>query len=165
MFFFNRKPQLTYPTRIAAAILLFFPAAILAAEEGAKKVSPVLSKAAASPVNVTSVAQMIIGLIFIICLIFVMGWLAKRMGMSRHAGVNKVRTLASMSVGTREKVVLIDVAGEQFLLGVAPGRVNSLHHFEEPVILDTKEVQQTPVTGLSPFASRLHEIMTKGKQS
>jgi flagellar protein FliO/FliZ len=45
-----------------------------------------------------------------------------------------MKVVAALSVGPRERVVLVDVGGQQLLLGVAPGRVNMLHRFEQPVI-------------------------------
>jgi flagellar protein FliO/FliZ len=47
-------------------------------------------------------------------------------------GTNQVdmKVLGGVSLGTRERAVLIQVEGKKILLGVAPGRVNVLHQFD-----------------------------------
>jgi flagellar protein FliO/FliZ len=63
-----------------------------------------------------------------------------------------LRIVAAISVGPRERVVLIELAGEQMLLGVAPGQVNLLHRFEEPVL----------AAGNDDFASKVRQLMQQG---
>lgn len=57
----------------------------------------------------------------------------------RSHGVGKSRegslqVVASVSVGQRERVVLLQVGSEQILLGVASGGVSTLHHLPTPVV-------------------------------
>jgi flagellar protein FliO/FliZ len=62
-------------------------------------------------------------------------------------------------VGQRERVVLIQVGSQQLLLGVAPGRVQTLHVLEEPISVGTAS---------SPgesFAERLGSALKKGGRS
>lgn len=39
-----------------------------------------------------------------------------------------------MSVGTRERIVLIQVGDKQMLLGVGSGSVSQLYVFDEPIV-------------------------------
>lgn len=72
-------------------------------------------------------AQSAGALVFVLLLVYAAGWLARRSGALRPVAAAPIRTIASVSVGTRERVVIVE-AGEQWLvLGVAPGRVNALH--------------------------------------
>ena len=127
-------------------------------EKVTEKMAPSLSSAPSF--DISSVAQMIIGLIFVVGLILILAWLSRRLGVANRGAASTLRMVAGMSVGTREKVVLIDVGGEQILLGVAPGRVNMLHHFSEPV---AKVEQPQPIS--TPFAKQLNELLNKGKES
>ena len=38
-----------------------------------------------------------------------------------------VRVLGGVSMGPRERVVLLEAAGERLLVGVVPGRIQTLH--------------------------------------
>ena len=70
-----------------------------------------------------------------------------------------MRVVSALSVGMREKVVLVQVGEEQLLLGVAPGRVNVLHQFEG-VAVEAKE------SGLrSGFAKILNDTQLSAKSA
>jgi flagellar protein FliO/FliZ len=53
-----------------------------------------------------------------------------RMGQARGA---PLRVLGSASVGTRERVVLLEAGEQQLLIGVAQGSVRTLHVLPEPI--------------------------------
>mgnify|MGYP000383068744 CR=1 FL=1 len=42
-----------------------------------------------------------------------------------------MRVVSAISVGTRERVVLVQVGEQQLVLGVAPGRVNLLQQIDQ----------------------------------
>lgn len=65
----------------------------------------------------------------VVAAIFGCAWLAKRFGGVARLTTQRIRTVAATSVGTRERVVLIEVNGVQLLLGVAPGSVRAIHQF------------------------------------
>ncbi|VAW72067.1 hypothetical protein MNBD_GAMMA12-3035 [hydrothermal vent metagenome] len=77
--------------------------------------------------------QLFSGLFVVIISVIVMLWLIKRFSRFNYAGQQTVKVLGGISLGTREKIVLIEVGSEQLLVGVAPGRVNLLHQLQEPV--------------------------------
>jgi flagellar protein FliO/FliZ len=79
---------------------------------------------------------MMFGLLFIVLLIFLIAFLLKKINGGSFVGGQSMEVVAALSVGTREKVVLVDVAGKQILLGVAPGRVSHLKDFDEPVVVN-----------------------------
>jgi len=118
------------------------------------------STARAQPVAETLVSnpayylQILLVLVFIIALIFVCAWLAKKMNAGGFMGSQQLKLLGGLSVGTRERVVLIEVGDKQLLLGVAPGRVNALHVFDEPVINS-----QQPE--MSEFAKKIQMVLRK----
>ena len=77
----------------------------------------------------------LLGLFAIVGLILLLAWLARRLnGVSTFNNSGTMRVVSSLAVGPRERVMVIDVAGEQFLIGVAQGSVNGIHHFSDPVI-------------------------------
>ena len=106
--------------RILSIILLpIVPALTFAAE---KMAPPVFSW--------LSLLNMLFGLAIVVALIYGLSWVLKKY--SRLPGTNQVdmKILGGVSLGTRERAVLIQVEGHKILLGVAPGRVNLLHQFD-----------------------------------
>lgn len=79
------------------------------------------------------VAQLLLGLLFIIGLIFLLGYLMRRIGPLAAQGGQHIRVLSSLPLGPRDRLMLVDVAGKQILLGASPGRISTLHVFEEPI--------------------------------
>jgi len=109
----------------------------------------------------TSLVQLMAGLILVLALIGVSAWLLRRFNRFQSAAGGQMKILGGLSMGTRERVVLLQVGKQQVLLGVAPGRVQTLHVLEEPV-----EIAAT-VSGdqEGSFAQRLHAVMRNRSQS
>ena len=53
-------------------------------------------------------------------------WVLRRIGRVPGLCNQAIKTIGAASVGTRERVVLLEVAGTWILVGVAPGQVRSL---------------------------------------
>lgn len=77
--------------------------------------------------GVGGMLQAVVGLLVVIGIVFACAWLARRMGLQgmRQAGIVKI--LGSASLGNREKVVVVEVAGTRLVLGVGGGNVRTLH--------------------------------------
>lgn len=67
------------------------------------------------------------GLIAVLALMLALAWLVKRYVQVPGMGKGQIKILGGISLGPRERAVLISVGGERVLLGVAPGRVQTLH--------------------------------------
>lgn len=96
----------------AAALLLFAPLPAIAA---------VPSGSAALAAG----GQMLVSLLLVVGLIGGLFVVMKRLQV-RGGASGAIRVLAAQSLGTRERAVLVEVAGRQVLVGVAPGRVQTL---------------------------------------
>jgi flagellar protein FliO/FliZ len=92
--------------------------------------------AAASPAS--GLAQMIFGLAIVLGLIVLAGWLLRRFGAGPAAAGSLIRVVTAASVGPRERVVVVEVHDTWLVLGVAPGRVNTLHQLPRQVITATE---------------------------
>lgn len=94
-----------------------------------------LNKPAIEPVfSGTSIVQVVLSLAFVIVLIYAAAWYIRRMQLTTAGAGQSMRVISALSVGSRERVVLVQVGEEQLLLGVAPGRVNLLRQFDSPII-------------------------------
>lgn len=85
------------------------------------------------PLAMTSLWQLTLGMVVVLGLIMGIAWLLKRSGRFQIAAGGGLRVLGGLSMGNRERVVLLQVGETQLLLGVAPGRVQTLHVLEKPL--------------------------------
>ena len=112
-------------------------------------------------INVVSSAEiikLILSLGVVIVLILLATFFIKRSnGLSQRFGQGQlIKVLSVTTLGVREKILLVDIAGKQLVLGVSShGGINTLHVFDEPVI-DSKSSAQPPV-----FAKYLQGILNR----
>lgn len=78
------------------------------------------------PTGTSVVLEMVAVLAAVIVLILGLGWLIKRVGHFPTAGKGMVRILGGVSLGPREKAVVLEAGNRRLLVGVAPGRVQTL---------------------------------------
>lgn len=109
---------------------------------------------AAGPV--LGVAQMVLGLAFVLGLIVLASWLLRRFGAGPAAAGSLVRVVTAASVGPRERVVLVEIADTWLVLGVAPGRINALHELPRQQLAQP-EVQQQGFAYWFAQARRRHQ--------
>ena len=88
--------------------------------------APAVAQDGASPVGATSVLQVLTGLAVVLFLVVGTAWLLRRIGRVPGLSNQAIRTIGALAVGTRERVVLLEVGGTWILVGVAPGQVRSL---------------------------------------
>jgi flagellar protein FliO/FliZ len=70
-------------------------------------------------------------------------WLARRVRGAGGASNSRLTVLAQVSLGTRERAVLLRVGAHQVLVGVAPGNVRTLHVIDgvlEPDVAGPAEI-------------------------
>lgn len=106
----------------------------------------------------TSLWQLTLGMLLVLGLILAIAWLLKRSGRFQTGAGGGLRILGGLSMGARERVVLIQAGETQLLLGVAPGRVQTLHVLDQPL-------QPQHVAPGSGFAEQLSRLLTKEKMS
>lgn len=87
-----------------------------------------------SGVITTNPLSVVAGLLAVVLLIFLLAWLMRRLGGMPTLNGQQMKVVAALSVGAREKIVLVDIGDQQILVGVAPGRVSHLQSFEQPVL-------------------------------
>ena len=113
---------------------------------------------AQSVVGVGDLLQVLLALLLVVALIVITAWFMRRYSGASHSRNGALRLLAGISVGQRERVVLVQAGEVQLLLGVAPGEVRTLHCFDKPVLLDTEGGK-----GGERFAERLMAAMQTKK--
>lgn len=103
--------------------------------------------------------QIVISLVLVLVIIFFSAWMLRRFG--RYPGVadGQLKVLGALSVGQRERILLLQVGDEQILVGVTSSRISKLHNLENPIVAP-KNVEI--VTG--SFAEKLSVALQKQRQ-
>jgi len=89
--------------------------------------------AASSPSSAASLAQVTLSLLLVLAAVFAAAWVVRRMRGFGKFGTRAITVIADVGLGPKERAVLVQVGDQQLLLGVAPGRVSTLHVLTVPV--------------------------------
>ena len=136
-------------------------AAPLWAETAETAAKPAVNFAASSDAGAGYLAQLVIGLMIVVLGILALAWFLRRMNLVNAGAGGALRVLGGVSVGQRERIVLLQVGEKQMLVGVAPGSVRMLHELEEPVDLGSRGPAKAADSG---FAQQLSAVLAgKGK--
>ena len=118
--------------------------------------SSVQRRSAESIVSYTNVFQWLFGLLIVLALFGVCVWLLRKTGNFSFQSKNQLAVLSGLSLGMREKLVLVKVGEKQLLLGVTPGRVDKLMELEG----DARLFQNSASKGDDqPFAKKLQQVL------
>jgi flagellar protein FliO/FliZ len=159
----------TSPAFADDALVQAPPSQISQTPGAATEIQPKTAKRATLPVTNTTPAvstsaffgEVMVGLILVLLMIFALAWLVKRMGAGSFLSNQHMKIVASVAMGTRERVALLDVGGKQILLGITPQNINTLHVFDEPVIITEPTGEKPP----SDFSQKIKYYMQKGPSS
>jgi len=103
----------------ALALIALSPAAALAQE--------------AAPALDGRLGQLLGSLLLVLALVVGLAWLARRLNGGRLAAGRNLRLVGGLSLGSRERIMVVEVGEVQLVLGVAPGRVQTLHVLDKPL--------------------------------
>lgn len=71
--------------------------------------------------------KMAFALLVILAIIFLVAWLVRRVGPVAGGATQYLKVIAAKAVGTRERVVIVEVEGTWLVLGVTAGGISKLH--------------------------------------
>jgi len=115
------------------------------------------------PLSTTYLFKMMLSLSAVLILMFLVVWLLKRTGrFEGRAGNYPLRVLTQMTVGTRERVLLIAVGDRQMLLGVTSGHIEPLGWVDPPIEIDTSKKNSRPGPMDNAFARLLQSQIKPG---
>ncbi|MHA6494534.1 flagellar biosynthetic protein FliO [Pseudomonas borbori] len=132
---------------------LLLPFTVLAAEPAAQAAKPIGGSGVGAQLG-----QLLLGLLVVIGLIFLLAWVMRRVQQIVPRGGQVIKVMATQALGPRDRLVLVQIGGEQILLGLTPGRITPLHVMSEPVHLPDGEPASTE------FAQRLMELLGKDQK-
>ncbi len=105
-------------TKLTGAAALFCCAALASA-------APVQPTVVSSPAA-GSLLQTILALCFVLALLALLAWAMKRFGPKSHMGTVPIKLVGALSLGGRERIMVVEVGGQWIVVGASPGRVNAL---------------------------------------
>jgi flagellar protein FliO/FliZ len=119
--------------------------------------TPAVTAAAEGPADLASAAvpNVLLGLLGVVVVILAVAWVARRVLQIQPTAGGQLRVVGGLSLGPRERVVLIQAGPTQMLLGVSPGRIQTLHVLDAP--LETTLPEPAP----GGFAAQLRGLMER----
>ncbi len=112
-----------------------------------------------SPVSLATLAETAFGLIIVLGFIVLLAWLVKRTNQLQTSANGKLKIIAGLALGTRERIVLIEAGNEQILVGVTAQQIQTLHVLKEPIDSDSST---QPTNG---FAEKLKHVLNQQDKS
>jgi flagellar biosynthetic protein FliO len=73
-----------------------------------------------------SLLQTLFALIVVLAVLGALAWFLKRYGPKVAGGNANLRVVGSLSLGGRERIVVVEVGNEWIVVGASPGRINAL---------------------------------------
>ena len=110
---------------------------LLVAAVAAVSLGGVIAVAANAPAESLpgiGLGRFFVGTVIVIGLLVMTLRYLPRFGGARAFEGSSFRVVSSLAVGQRERVVVIQAGERQLMLGVAPGRVEKICEFEEPLL-------------------------------
>jgi len=114
-------------------------------------------KHASTIVSYSNVIQWGLALLLVLALIAGLAYLLKKTGHYAATGKNQLSVVSGLSLGMRERLVLIRVGEKQLLLGVTPGRIDKLMELEGESRLYLDQSGEISNSGL--FAQTLGQLL------
>ncbi|MDC8759315.1 flagellar biosynthetic protein FliO [Janthinobacterium fluminis] len=160
-------PPAAAPAIAASAPPASAPAALEA--PAAAPVAVVAPALAAAPAAVApapntaagSLLQTILALLLVLALLGGLAWFMKRYGPKPAGGNARLRLLSSLSLGGRERIMLIEVAGQWIVVGASPGRVNALATLPRQESEDVAALVQPNGPAAANFSEWLKQTIEK----
>ena len=109
--------------------------------------------AALEPLSSGYLLKLTGGLLLVVIVIVGLAWLVRKLNLAQPSSCGLIRVVAGLSIGARDRIVLLQVGKEQILVGLTPGRIEKLHTLAEPL-----DAPEGSAAGAS-FADRLNRLM------
>ncbi len=141
--------------RTSIAILMLAIPALAAAVEGTRPAYTPPPPAVSSG----SIVQIIFSLLLVLAAIVLVAWLLKRMNIAQQGAGHSLKVLGGVSIGQRERIVLVEVKDTWLVVGVGPGQIRTLHTLPKAEIpaTDLQAAENQPPE--NKFASLLSSVI------
>ena len=90
-----------------------------------------------------------ISMVIVVAVILLLGWFYSRSRLAGSGHSELINVIATRAMGPKERLMVVEVADQQLLIGITSTSVQTLHVFDSPI-----SVPETPATPNS-FSARL----------
>jgi len=110
-----------------------------------------------SVLSLATVGQWLVSLLLVLVMFAGFVWLLRRSGNLARSEKGQLSVIAGLSIGMRERLVLVRVGDKQLLLGVTPGRIDKLLELDG----DARLFVSDPIVGSDgeTFADKLQRLI------
>lgn len=88
--------------------------------------------------------SMIMALFFVVAVIIAIAWVAKKFNLTPINNTH-FKVISSMSLGGRERIVIVEIQGQQHAVGVTSQSVNHLFQLEQNITNNKSELTDGPL--------------------
>ncbi len=94
-------------------------------------------------------------LLIVIGAVILLGWLYTRLRFNSGGPDDLINIVGSRALGPKERLILVEVGGQNLLVGITATHVQTLHTFDEPIAVAPADKKT------SGFASRLRNAVNE----
>ncbi|MCE2571507.1 flagellar biosynthetic protein FliO [Motilimonas eburnea] len=100
-------------------------------------------------------------LVFVLLLIVGLAWLFHQTKFSRYFGQNGIKVVATTPLGRKEKLMVVQLGEQQYLLAATAQQINLIDKLEQPLA----EPTEPPVPLAGAFAEQLAKVIKKDEKN
>ncbi len=104
------------------------------------------------------ILSLVLSLIIVVGVIIALGWFYSRSRFISGGGADLITIVATRPLGPKERLMVVEVADQQLLIGMTSTGANTLHVLDKRIEVAAK----TPATG--NFASRLKSALLENSK-
>ncbi len=104
----------------------------------------------------SEVLSMMISMVIVIGAILALAWLYSRSRIAVGGARDVINVVASRALGTKERLLLVEVADKQLLVGMTSTQIQTLHVFDEAVVRS-----ETKADAPESFGERLRDTLAE----
>ncbi len=136
---------------VALSVLLAWLPVKVALPSTDKNLNPALS--------MTEMSSWFLGLLFVLGIFLTCAWAVRKLNSQVFDNTEKMRIVGGLSLGMREKLVLVQIGNKQLILGVTPQRIEKIQLLEGEDCLKTAFSNSTLQNNQQNFAQKLAQAM------
>lgn len=108
-------------------------------------------------ISAGTIVQTLLALLVIVGLLAGTAWFARKVAGGRGFGQGGMKTLGGITLGPRERIVLVEVGDTWLVIGIVPGQIRTLHTMAKGTFIDNANGGSAD----QPFAQWLKQIVER----
>jgi flagellar protein FliO/FliZ len=111
---------------------------------------------ASPPNSQVELLSWVMSLALVLVTIFVCAWVLKKTRLSQFAG-GQSKVVTNLALGTRERVMVIEIGEQQYLIGVTAQSINLLDKLDKPIVAKPNKMSGS-------FTKQLQGLLAKNEK-